>query len=915
MNRSIINNIRNASVKLLMLLLTFPTFAADLFAFDDKKISGIVRDSRGDAVADADVSLFTAQQATAASTKSDGQGRFSFDGVAEGSYLLVVSAKGFADRRAAVNSWLATGDIEVTLEPRLDAETVTVTANTGLVESVENTTQQVNVINEEVIAERVKAVTAQIFKEEVGLHMQRTSPTVSGAFIRGLVGNKVNIFIDGVRLSTSAQRGGVGSFFNLVDASNLQAVEVLRGPNSAQYGSDALGGSIQYLARPPSLSETPQVNSRLSLFGNTTDAGFGSHLTTAYSSKKFGLLANLTGHRSNTLRTGHERDSRNSLTRFFNLSSDLVIDDRIPDTAFTQYGGMLKLNFSPTTKDQFITSYLRSQIDGGKRWDQLLGGDGNLIADLRNFMLDFFYARYHRLNLGWFDTFSLTYSFNSQREERVNQGGNGNRNASINHEFERTNVNGVQAYANKQIGSRNNFLVGGDFYHERINAPSFGVNPTTNVATLRRGRVPDDAEYRSGGLYFQDVFDVISGKLRLIGSLRYSKYDYESRAENSPVVGGRRLWPDDSFATDAVTFRAGAVITPLEGLSFVFNIARGLRAPHITDLGTLGLTGDGFEVAAPDVAGLGGFVGSSAAASAVSTGLPVSQLEPENSLTYDLGVRFHNRRVDTDFAFFINDIDNNIQKQALILPPGAVGTRLGDQTIAQQLANGTVFVPIAPATPVLVRANFDEARLYGFEHTFDLKLASDWTISTIFTYVHAEDKRTGLAPNIEGGTPPAEGYLKLRYAPTGRHFWVEPYIHAADRQTRLSSLDLGDRRIGAGRSRTSIAAFFNNGARARGLVNNGPDGIAGNADDRLNATGETLAQIQNRVLGVGVNSSSLYNALSGYVTFNVRGGFRFAERHEIMIDFENIGDRNYRGISWGLDAPGRGVFVRYSTRF
>ena len=41
----------------------------------------------------------------------------------------------------------------------------------------------------------------------------------------------------------------------------------------------------------------------------------------------------------------------------------------------------------------------------------------------------------------------------------------------------------------------------------------------------------------------------------------------------------------------------------------------------------------------------------------------------------------------------------------------------------------------------------------------------------------------------------------------------------------------------------------------------------------------------------------------------------FASRHEILVDLENLGDENYRGISWGLDAPGRGVFVRYSLRF
>ena len=59
-------------------------------------------------------------------------------------------------------------------------------------------------------------------------------------------------------------------------------------------------------------------------------------------------------------------------------------------------------------------------------------------------------------------------------------------------------------------------------------------------------------------------------------------------------------------------------------------------------------------------------------------------------------------------------------------------------------------------------------------------------------------------------------------------------------------------------ARSSIRAFFLNGARARGWISPGADGAFGTADDLLTATGETLAQIQDRVLGVGVNSSSLF---------------------------------------------------------
>jgi hemoglobin/transferrin/lactoferrin receptor protein len=50
------------------------------------------------------------------------------------------------------------------------------------------------------------------------------------------------------------------------------------------------------------------------------------------------------------------------------------------------------------------------------------------------------------------------------------------------------------------------------------------------------------------------------------------------------------------------------------------------------------------------------------------------------------------------------------------------------------------------------------------------------------------------------------------------------------------------------------------------------------------------------------------------VVFGVRAGFRHG-RHEVFVDLENLGDRNYRGISWGMDAPGRGAYVRYSVKF
>jgi len=283
-------------------------------------------------------------------------------------------------------------------------------------------------------------------------------------------------------------------------------------------------------------------------------------------------------------------------------------------------------------------------------------------------------------------------------------------------------------------------------------------------------------------------------------------------------------------------------------------------------------------------------------------------------MTYEAGFHYRGRRFGTDLALFLNDIYDSITYQALILPPGAVGTQLGDQTITDQNANGVVYVPAA-SNPVLVRTNFGDARIWGIEHTFDWRYSPAWSVSTVFTYIRAKDPVTGLPPNIEGGTPAPDGYLKIRYIhPSGR-FWVMPYVHAAAEQVHLSTLDLEDRRTGATRTRSNIRNFFYNGAIVRGWVGPGPDGVAGNTDDQLLATGETLSQVQARVLGVGVVAAPLYTSIPSYVTVSVRGGIRFGSRTELVIDVENIGDRNYRGIAWGVDAPGRGISVTYQTRF
>jgi hemoglobin/transferrin/lactoferrin receptor protein len=879
-------------------------------------VTGVVRDGSRAPIAGAEVVLMTPERTSIAVAKSDAQGRFSLPAPAPGHYVVVVRVPAFGESQIAV--LVGQGDtapLDVVMEVGGIREEVTVTATREAAADLRGAGQPVNVIDSAEIGDRVRTVVAQAIEGETGVHLQRTSSTMAGIFVRGLTGNKVNVFIDGVRYSNGAQRGGVNTFLDLIEPDALDGIEILRGPSSAQYGSDALGGSIQFLSRVPALGAPggPRWGGLVSTSAGTGHRMGGGTGTVSYMGSAFGLTASGGGRKAGLIRPGGGIDSHAAVTRFLGVPSSLLMDDRLPDTGFDQVGLSVRSNWVPNPRTHVVTSYMRTYQDNGKRYDQLLGGDGNLISDLNGLSLDLFSVRLERLGARWFDQASVTYSLNSQREERVNQGGNGNATATIGHEPERTTVHGAQAVFTKELSPRQSFSVGGDVHLEGLTSESFNVNPTTGAVSPRRPRVPDGATYTHGGVYAQTTVTAVPNRINVVGSLRFGGASYKARASDSPLVGGAPLWPNDSLKASSASFRAGAVMTPAETWTVMASLSRGFRAPHMTDLGTLGLTGSGFEVAAPDVAGLNGTVGTTADATAVSTGHAVEQVGPESSFQYEASVRFRRPSIRTELTVFVNNVHDNIQKQALILPQGAVGQTLGGSPITSQNANGAVFVA-ATTIPVLVRANFDNARIWGIEHSAEARLSSALSLHSAFTYLRARDTTTDLPPNIEGGTPAPDAWISVRWMRPDGRLWVEPYAHVAWEQTHLSSLDLGDRRTGAGRSRTSIRAFFLNGARAKGWIGAGPDGTFGTADDVLTATNETLAQIQDRVLGVGVNSSSLFPTIPGYATFGVRAGLQRG-RHKLTIDVENLNDKNYRGLSWGLDAPGRGISLKYVGRF
>src|SRR4029450_13996757 len=109
---------------------------------------------------------------------------------------------------------------------------------------------------------------------------------------------------------------------------------------------------------------------------------------------RVGALFAGAARRIGDLRVGGGVDSHAAVTRFLGVPSNVLMPAHLPETGFQQYGGQGALHWPPGANDHLVTSYRHGRQNDGKRYDQLLGGDGNLIADLQDLTLDLLYARY-----------------------------------------------------------------------------------------------------------------------------------------------------------------------------------------------------------------------------------------------------------------------------------------------------------------------------------------------------------------------------------------------------------------------------------------------------------------------------------------------------------------------------------------
>ncbi|SES97733.1 TonB-dependent receptor [Thalassotalea agarivorans] len=230
-------------------IVTVAATAAALPAFAEN-ISGVVKNSQGEAIANARVSVHAGKH----STVTNEQGEFSLEGIKAEEIELHVEASNYVHVNQSFN--LSNGDVSgvsLTMSPTV-MEIVDVYSTPLHASSIESA-QPINVLAGEELRAKQASTLGETLKYEVGVHSTYYGPVSSSPVIRGLEGGRVVIAQNGLDVGDASRVGPD----HVVTTESLTAtqIEVLRGPATLFYGSGAIGGVVNIVDhRVPSSSDT-----------------------------------------------------------------------------------------------------------------------------------------------------------------------------------------------------------------------------------------------------------------------------------------------------------------------------------------------------------------------------------------------------------------------------------------------------------------------------------------------------------------------------------------------------------------------------------------------------------------------------------------------------------------------------------
>jgi hemoglobin/transferrin/lactoferrin receptor protein len=741
-----------------------------------------------------------------------------------------------------------TTPIKDTTKSKVDLEEVVVSSS-NFSEKKKNIAQKIDVISAKTIETANAQSTGDLLVSTGKIFVQKSQQGGSSPVLRGFEASRILLVVDGVRMNNAIYRSGHLQNAITVDQNSLSRIEVMYGPSSTVYGSDALGGTIHLITKAPLLSTSKKiyttgtslaryssVNNEKTIHLDASIAGEKFGWYQAYNFSDFGDLkmgSNFLKAYPNFGKRDQYIDQINGIDSVINNSNNLVQKF----SGYKQWDIVQKLLYNPNEYISHSLNFQTSSSTNIPRYDRLQDEKdfgGSIGKTLR--FAEWNYGPQKRaliayglsfIKPGFFKEVKFNVNYQKIEESRITR--EYRRMDRYDKQIENVKVFGASINGRRIIGN-NEIVIGADIQFNNVISVATRTNLNTGIVSKLNTRYPDGKNRMNNlGIYAQHTYKFKNGKVVLNDGLRIQAIHLVSNIIDNSFF----KLPDTAVTQNNIAFtgNVGAVYTISNTTVISSAISSGFRAPNIDDLSKV------FE----------------SNPNAKQVVLPNANLKPEYTYNIDLTIR----KEIKNFASVELTGFYSLFRNAIIKAPFALN---GQDSI--------IFDGVK--SQVLASQNINKAALSGFSVAIKSAISKKITFNGTLSYTK------GMF--ITDNTKPSAIYERQNdgsYRSVNKFVSKKPLDHISPLMGK-ANIAYAHKMI-----TTEINVLFNGWKRL----------------DQFNADGEDNAQYATK------------DGMPAWLTCNWKGNIELNKNIKLQLGIDNIFDRNYRYFASGFSAGGRNYFI------
>jgi hemoglobin/transferrin/lactoferrin receptor protein len=559
--------------------------------------------------------------------------------------------------------------------------------------------------------------------------IQKSQQGGGSPMIRGFATNRLIYTVDGVRMNTAIFRGGnIQNVINL-DPFTMENTEVLFGPGSVIYGSDAIGGVMSFQTLTPQFSHSgdPLVKGKAVTRYSSVNNEKTGHFDVNIGWEKWALVTSFSSWDFNHLRQGSHGPDDYIKDHYVQRqdSMDVVINQDDPllqiPSAYSQKNLMQKVRFRPGEKWDIRYGFHYSETSSYGRYDRhnrMRNGKPRYAEwnyGPQKWMMNSLSTNYKNSNKA-FDQLTIRLAQQAFEESRIDR--------SLYSPERTTQLEEVGAYsANidfiKSTGDNNALMYGVEYVLNDVHSTGHVRDISSGIRQDGPSRYPVST-WTSLAAYVSDEYR-LSEKITLQAGLRYSRFilnaDFSNNSDFYPFP-----FSTANINNGALTGSFGGVYHPDESWAIKANFGTAFRSPNVDDIGKVFDSEPGTVV------------------------VPNPELEAEYAYNFDLGVaKIIGNRLKLDLTAYYTILDNAMVRRDFQL--NGQDSLVYDNVLSkvQAIQNAAV------------------ANVYGVQAGLELKFPAGFSFTTDLNYQAGEEELDDGTTSPSRHAAPFFGYSRLSY--------------------------------------------------------------------------------------------------------------------------------------------------------